>query len=72
VVLRPTLMFGWFDRKHVGWLKRFMERMPVFPIPGDGRMWRVSADGGTQARWRRQDEILYLDPEGTPDPAHPA
>jgi nucleoside-diphosphate-sugar epimerase len=40
VVLRPTLMFGWFDRKHVGWLKRFMERMPVFPIPGDGRYLR--------------------------------
>lgn len=36
VVLRPTLMFGWFDRKHVGWLARFMQRVPVFPIPGDG------------------------------------
>ena len=32
VVLRPTLMFGWFDRKHVGWLARFMRRAPVFPI----------------------------------------
>jgi len=40
VVLRPTLMFGWFDRKHIGWLKRFMERVPVFPIPGDGRYLR--------------------------------
>ncbi len=40
VVLRPTLMFGWFDRKHVGWLARFMQRMPVFPIPGDGRFLR--------------------------------
>ena len=39
-VLRPTLMFGWFDRKHVGWLARFMARMPVFPIPGDGRYRR--------------------------------
>ncbi|NWH07418.1 MAG: NAD(P)-dependent oxidoreductase [Alphaproteobacteria bacterium] len=39
-VLRPTLMFGWFDRKHLGWLKRFMERTPVFPIPGDGRYLR--------------------------------
>ena len=36
VVLRPTLMFGWFDRKHLGWLRRFMDRTPVFPIPGDG------------------------------------
>jgi nucleoside-diphosphate-sugar epimerase len=40
VILRPTLMFGWFDRKHVGWLARFMERVPVFPIPGSGRFLR--------------------------------
>ena len=37
VVLRPTLMFGWFDRKHIGWLARFMAKAPVFPIPGNGR-----------------------------------
>ncbi|MCU0946451.1 MAG: NAD(P)-dependent oxidoreductase [Rubritepida sp.] len=35
-ILRPTLMFGWFDRKHLGWLRRFMDRTPVFPIPGRG------------------------------------
>ncbi len=40
VILRPTLMFGWFDRKHLGWLCRFMHKMPVFPIPGDGRFLR--------------------------------
>jgi nucleoside-diphosphate-sugar epimerase len=40
VVLRPTLMFGWFDRKHVGWLARFMEKVPVFPVPGSGRFLR--------------------------------
>lgn len=40
VVLRPTLMFGWFDRKHLGWLRRFMDKTPVFPIPGDGRFIR--------------------------------
>lgn len=40
VVLRPTLMFGWFDRKHLGWLARFMQRVPVFPIPGSGRFLR--------------------------------
>jgi nucleoside-diphosphate-sugar epimerase len=40
VILRPTLMFGWFDRKHLGWLSRFMERIPVFPIPGHGRYMR--------------------------------
>ena len=39
-VLRPTLMFGWFDRKHLGWLARFMARVPVFPVPGDGRYLR--------------------------------
>lgn len=39
-VLRPTLMFGWFDRKHLGWLSRFMSKVPVFPIPGDGRYMR--------------------------------
>ena len=39
-ILRPTLMFGWFDRKHLGWLARFMKKMPVFPIPGNGRYMR--------------------------------
>lgn len=39
-VLRPTLMFGWFDRKHLGWLARFMQKAPVFPIPGSGRYMR--------------------------------
>ncbi len=45
-VLRPTLMFGWFDRKHLGWLKRFMERAPVFPIPGHGNYTRQPLYGG--------------------------
>jgi uncharacterized protein YbjT (DUF2867 family) len=40
LILRPTLMFGWFDRKHLGWLRGFMDRSPVFPIPGDGRFRR--------------------------------
>lgn len=40
IVLRPTLMFGWFDRKHLGWLSRFMKKVPVFPIPGDGKYMR--------------------------------
>ena len=39
-VVRPTLMFGWFDGKHLGWLARFMNRVPVFPIPGHGRYMR--------------------------------
>lgn len=40
VILRPTLMFGWFDRKHMGWLARFMKRLPLFPIPGSGHFIR--------------------------------
>lgn len=39
-ILRPTLMFGWFDPKHLGWLSRFMTRMPIMPIPGQGRYLR--------------------------------
>lgn len=39
-ILRPTLMFGWFDRKHLGWLSRFMRKLPIFPIPGSGRYMR--------------------------------
>jgi nucleoside-diphosphate-sugar epimerase len=39
-ILRPTLMFGWFDRKHLGWLSRFMAKVPIFPIPGSGKYMR--------------------------------
>ena len=39
-ILRPTLMFGWFDRKHLGWLARLMQKTPVFPIPGNGKFMR--------------------------------
>ncbi|MES2087482.1 MAG: NAD(P)-dependent oxidoreductase [Patescibacteria group bacterium] len=39
-VLRPTLMFGPFDPKHLGWLSRFMEKTPIFPIPGNGKFLR--------------------------------
>lgn len=40
LILRPTLMFGWFDRKHLGWLARLMHKIPIFPIPGHGRFMR--------------------------------
>ena len=33
-------MFGWFDRKHLGWLYRFMKKIPFFPIPGKGKFKR--------------------------------
>ena len=39
-ILRPTLMFGWFDRKHLGWLARLMQKIPVFPVPGNGKFMR--------------------------------
>ena len=39
-ILRPTLMFGCFDRKHLGWLSRLMQKIPVFPVPGDGHFMR--------------------------------
>lgn len=35
-ILRPSLVFGRFDPKHLGWLARFMRRTPVFRVPGDG------------------------------------
>ena len=50
VVLRPTLMFGWFDRKHLGWLSRFMQKVPVFPIPGHGRYLRQPLYAGDFCR----------------------
>lgn len=35
----------------------------VSPFPATGERWRVSADGGTQARWRDDgSEIYYVDP----------
>ena len=40
IVLRPTLMFGWFDRKHLGWLANLMIKVPLFPIPGKGNFIR--------------------------------
>ena len=40
IILCPTLMFGWFDRKHLGWLAKFMKKFLVFPIPGNGRFIR--------------------------------
>jgi Tol biopolymer transport system component len=38
----------------------------VAAFPPNGRHWRVSADGGSQARWRRDGkEIFYLAPDRT-------
>jgi dipeptidyl aminopeptidase/acylaminoacyl peptidase len=36
----------------------------VTRYPTPGQLWRISADGGTQARWRRDGkELFYLSPE---------
>lgn len=74
--LRPTLMFGLFDRKHLGWLARFMMRVPVFPIPGSGRylrqplyagdfsaIVRSCLDGCRQGAWNisGRERIDYID-----------
>jgi nucleoside-diphosphate-sugar epimerase len=40
ITLRPSLMFGLFDKKHIGWLSRFMGKTPIFPIPGNGEYMR--------------------------------
>jgi uncharacterized protein YbjT (DUF2867 family) len=77
IVLRPTLMFGWFDRKHLGWLARFMRRAPFFPVPGNGRYLRqplfagdfcdiVAAclqgrPSGTQYNISGQERMDYID-----------
>jgi Tol biopolymer transport system component len=38
----------------------------VSAFPPNGHHWRISADGGSQARWRRDGkEIFYLAPDGT-------
>lgn len=39
-IFRPTLMFGWFDPKHLGWLAGFLEKTPLFPLPGNGAYLR--------------------------------
>lgn len=50
IILRPTLMFGWFDRKHLGWLSRFMRKVPLFPIPGNGKYLRQPLYAGDFAK----------------------
>lgn len=39
-VLRPPLLYGCFDAKHLGYLARLLDRAPVVPIPGSGRYMR--------------------------------
>ena len=39
-ILRPALLYGPFDVKHLGYIARLMERWPVLPVPGSGRYVR--------------------------------
>lgn len=39
-ILRPPLMFGCFDAKHLGYITRFMEKIPIIPVPGSGKYIR--------------------------------
>lgn len=39
-IFRPTLMYGCFDIKHLGYITSIMEKSPILPIPGHGRYTR--------------------------------
>jgi nucleoside-diphosphate-sugar epimerase len=38
--LRPTLMYGCFDVKHLDWVASVLARTPVLPFPGSGKYTR--------------------------------
>ncbi len=39
-ILRPPLMYGCFDAKHLGYITKFMEKTPIVPIIGSGKYIR--------------------------------
>jgi nucleoside-diphosphate-sugar epimerase len=39
-ILRPPLMYGCFDAKHLGYITKLMEKTPMMPIPGHGHYMR--------------------------------
>ena len=39
-IFRPTLMYGCFDIKHLGYITYIMERFFLFPVPGHGKYIR--------------------------------
>ena len=39
-ILRPTLMYGCFDIKHLNYLISFFNKSPIFPMPGNGKYLR--------------------------------
>ena len=40
IMLRPTLLHGLFDIKHLGYLTKIIDRSPIFPMPGSGEYLR--------------------------------
>jgi len=39
-ILRPPLLYGCLDVKHLGYIVGLLERLPVLPVPGSGRYLR--------------------------------
>ncbi len=37
VIIRPSIMYGPTDDKNIAWLMNFMKKIPIFPIPGNGK-----------------------------------
>ena len=63
-VLRPTLMFGWFDRKHLGWLG------PLHAAcAGVSRAGRRALLASAALRWRllQHHHILYREAPSGPE-----
>jgi dipeptidyl aminopeptidase/acylaminoacyl peptidase len=66
--LRTEEMENWAtfspDGRWVAFSATVSGRAEVFvsTFPPTERRWRVSAEGGSQARWRRDGEILYIAP----------
>lgn len=39
-IIRPSMIYGPGDSKNLGWLAKFIKRIPVIPIPGNGQYGR--------------------------------
>ena len=36
-IIRPSVMYGPYDDKNIGWFINFARTLPIFPIPGNGK-----------------------------------
>ena len=39
-ILRPSIIYGGFDVKHLGFLSKIIDISPIFPVPGTGKYIR--------------------------------